>query len=111
MMTKLILMNSEESQKKLNTHKNGAVVLRRPFGDIILIYNFQLTIKDKKIFRVLNLSFHYFGYSANKIAQRKVCFCPKIFSALFFDVQYSDSLANQHFLCFSGANPLIYKDF
>lgn len=111
MMKKLILMKSEKLQKKLNTHKNGAVALRQPFGDIVLIFNFQLTIKDKKFFRALNLSFLYFGYSANKIAQRKVCFCPKIFSALILDVQYSDSLANQHFLCFSGANPLIYKDF
>ena len=55
--------------------------------------------------------FIFFNYSVIKIAQRKVCFCPKIFSALIFDVQHFDSLANQHFLCFSGANPLIYKDF
>ena len=48
MMTKLILMNSEESQKKLNTHKNGAVALRQHFGDIILIFNSQLTVEVEK---------------------------------------------------------------
>ena len=48
MMTKLILMNSEESQKKLNTHKNGAVALRQHFGDIIFIFNSQLTVEGEK---------------------------------------------------------------